>query len=224
MSVGRVPGAYDAAAFAAGRRAVQRWSTVGDVHAPVAERLRAEGLAPVLDVGCGDGELSRHGVAGWIGLDVRRSLGATVVGDAASLPVADGSCGAVVALWSLYHLEQPEVAVAEAHRVLHPEGLFAACTTSRADSPELHAWFDPPEPTTFDAEEAPAIIGSIFGDTVEVEAWDGPFIRLPDRAAVAEYLLGRGASSDRAAEVAAEVPLPFTITKRGVLVWARRLH
>jgi hypothetical protein len=60
------------------------------------------------------------------------------------------------------------------------------------------------------------MVAGVFG-AVEVERWDGPFIHLPDADAVAMYLRGRGVDG-----VAAEIPTPLTITKRGVLVWARR--
>ena len=188
-----------------------------DVHAVVAERLRAEGAGPVLDVGCGDGVLARGGVPGWVGLDRRATVGATVVADAASLPIRSGSCGAVAALWCLYFLDEPEVAVAEARRVLRAGGLFAACTTARDDSPELLEWFAAPEPTTFDAEEAPELVATVFGE-VEVDGWDGAFVHLPDRAAVASHLRERGVPDD----AADEIPAPLVVTRRGVLVWARR--
>ncbi len=54
-----VPRDYDSdpARFGAGQEVVQRFGAVGDVHEPVAERICAEGLSPVLDVGCGQGRL-----------------------------------------------------------------------------------------------------------------------------------------------------------------------
>src|SRR6266536_479663 len=75
------------------------------------------------------------------------------------------------------------VAIAEARRVLRPAGLFAACTASRRNDPELTDGY-PPSP--FDAEEAPAIVASVFGD-VDVDSWDGPYTVLPDRDAVLRY-------------------------------------
>ena len=146
-----------------------------------------------------------------------------MLADAASCPVRDTSVGAVAALWMLYHLDDPRDAIAEARRVLRPGGLFATCTTSRDDSPQLFEFFGTPEPTPFDAEEAPAIVADVFGSgRVAVDAWDGPFTVLPDRDAVATFLRGRGISAARAVEVAAAVATPFTVTKRGVLIWARK--
>jgi ubiquinone/menaquinone biosynthesis C-methylase UbiE len=41
----------------------------------VAERLITEGLLPVLDVGCGEGELARHLPEGcWVGVDSSATL------------------------------------------------------------------------------------------------------------------------------------------------------
>ena len=123
----------------------------------------------------------------------------------------------------LYHLEQPRLAIAEAHRALRDGGVFLACTSARSDSPELHPFFGPPEPTTFDAEEAVEIVAGVFGaGNVDAVRWDGPFTVLPDRDAIAVYLRGRGVSVEGADDVAAAVPTPFAVTKRGVLVWARK--
>jgi hypothetical protein len=107
--------------------------------------------------------------------------------------------------------------------VLRSGGLFAATTTARDDSPELHPFFGAPEPTPFDAEEAPDIVADVFGaDRVEVDRWDGPFVVLPDAEAVTTYLRGRGISAGAAADVAASVATPFNVTKRGVAVWGRK--
>jgi SAM-dependent methyltransferase len=220
----------DPARFAAAREAASRWAEGGDVHRPVAARLAAEGAARVLDLGSGDGELgralARTGVGPWwCGLD--RSAGLLTAGprpavraDLGALPVAAGSVDAAVALWVLYHLARPADALQEVRRVLRPGGWFAACTTARDDSPELEEWFAPPPPTPFDAEEAEAVVGGVL-DVVEVERWDRRLVRLPDAGAVETYLQGRGADPADARAVAATVEVPFAVTRRGVLVWAR---
>jgi hypothetical protein len=108
---------------------------------------------------------------------------------------------------------------AEARRVLRPSGLLAVAVPSRYDSPELaHAL--PATALTFDAELASAAIGELFSD-VEVERWDAPLLRLPDRAAVRDYLVGKGVYAARAEEVAAATVVPLSVTKRGALVFAR---
>ncbi len=186
------------------------WLLEGDVHPIVAERVRW--LDPVLDVGGGTGL-----IPGAINVDsspaqLAGATGARVRADARRLPFADGSAGAVAMLWMLYHLEDPVEAIAEAHRVLRPGGIFVACTASRTSDPELTDGYPK---TTFDAEEAGEIVGRIFRD-VEVERWDGPFARLPDDEAVAAFC------RSHFLEVPSHVEPPITLTKRGCLVYASK--
>ncbi len=221
------PAGPDPTRFRAHRRVAERYGTAGDVHRPVADRLRELDVGVVLDVGCGDGALrAALGDHPCIGVDLVRELltdgsRPVVEADATALPVATASLGAVAALWMLYELDDPTAALAEAHRVLRPGGTFVTCTTARNDSPELIAHL-PPQPTsTFDAEEAALRVGSVFADA-EVEHWDGPYVHLPTRPDVVAYLTARGIGDDVAAEIAAVVDVPLDVTKRGVLVWARR--
>jgi hypothetical protein len=104
--------------------------------------------------------------------------------------------------------------------VLRPGGLVAVAVPSRDDSPELaHAL--PQRALTCDAERAPGLVGALFDD-VEVQAWDAPLLELPTRAAVRDYIVGKGGDPERAQVAAAAVTLPLVITKRGALVFARR--
>lgn len=137
-----------------------------------------------------------------------------VLGDAVRLPVATSSVGAVAMLWMLYHLEEPVAALGEAHRVLRPGGLVAACTASRRSDPELTDGYPA---STFDAEEAKDIVGTVFAE-VEVVSWDAPLTRLPDRETVVAYCR----SHLLAPEAADRVEPPVTLTKRGCLIYARR--
>ena len=203
-----------------------RHARAADVHARVAERLIAEDATPVLDVGCGEGELARHLTPGaWVGLDsspamLERAPEPTVEGVATELPFADSSFGSVALLYVLYHLPEPIQALAEARRVLHAGGLVAVAAPSRYDSPELRDAL-PPEPLTFDAELAPELLGELFRD-VEVERWDAPLIDLPTREAVRDYLVGKGAEPGRARAAAAAAEVPLAVTKRGALAFARK--
>jgi SAM-dependent methyltransferase len=193
-----------------------------DLYAEVAARVRGHG--PVLDVGCGEGALA-YVLPGVIGLDRSPTMLAgapppTVRGDAVALPFPSERFGAVVNINVLYHLDEPVLAIEEARRVLRTAGLFAAATVARDDSPELaHVWRA--EPSTFDAEEAPQIVASVFGE-VDVDAWDAPLVRLPDRDAVRDYLVARLVSRSEAGERAAAVRVPIDVTKRGCVVYARK--
>jgi len=196
-----------------------------DVHAPVADRLTAERVEWVLDVGCGIGRFGAalSGRVGWIGLDESpRQLAdcphrPILRGDAVRLPFADHSIGAVTMLWMLYHVDDPRTGLTEARRVLARGGLLAVCTSSRRNDPELVPHGYPRTP--FDAEEAPDVVAEVFGGSnIEVERWDAPLVQLSDRGEVAAY-----ARSHLLPPSAAEaVDPPLTLTKRGCLVWARR--
>jgi SAM-dependent methyltransferase len=193
-----------------------------DMHEVVARRVVAQGLRPVLDVGSGRGRLREVLPGGWpwIGIDsssaqVSAERGRTVVlGDAARLPFPTGTFGAVAALYMLYHLDDPTVAIAEARRVLAPDGTFFACTRARTSDPELTEGYPP---TTFDAEEAPELVADVFGKhAVEVISWDGPLLRLPDQEAISRYLR----THYLPASLAQRLTPPLMVTKRGCLVMA----
>jgi ubiquinone/menaquinone biosynthesis C-methylase UbiE len=95
------------------------------------------GRARVLEVGCGTGVITTMiadlpGVAAAVGVDpspllvdrARRRAPALrfEVADGRALPFADGSYDGVVFATTLCHIPEPERALAEAHRVLSPNG------------------------------------------------------------------------------------------------------
>lgn len=180
-----VPSDYDPdpGRFRTARSVLARHALAPDIHGRVAERLIGERLLPVLDVGCGEGELARHlPEGGWVGVDnstemLARAPQSSHVADAVALPFPDASFGSVALLYVLYHLREPERALVEARRVLRPGGLVALAAPSRHDSPEL-ARALPRTPLTFDAELMPELLATLFAD-VEIEAWDAPLVELP---------------------------------------------
>lgn len=199
------------------------------LHDHVASKLVNAGASLVLDIGCGEGALSaalpHPPPLHLVGLDASAALlaahpGPRVRADALRLPFRDGTFDAAVAVNMLYHLDDPGFALREARRVLAPGGLLLVSAICRNDSPELSPVWRP-EPTTFDAEDAPDRVCEVFGE-VEVERWDAPLITLPDRAAIRDYLVARRMPRPQAAEAATRLRTPLPVTKRGSLLLARR--
>ncbi|HKA69102.1 MAG TPA: class I SAM-dependent methyltransferase [Actinomycetes bacterium] len=131
----------------AARRSIYAYRTPhSDLPALAVEQLRdVRGL--VADIGCGDGayvrplRLARPDLT-VLGLDLSPGmLAATgppvVLADAARLPLAAGSAGALLAMHMLYHLPEPEVAMAELARVRRADGLVLIATNAAADKAEL---------------------------------------------------------------------------------------
>ena len=119
----------------------------------LAERLRIPPDSRVIDIGCGPGWYW-HGQAKTLPTDLRLTLVDTSrgmvseamerlsdapfaavagqVADAAALPFPDASFDVAVMMHMLYHVPEPERAIAEAARVLRPGGMFYA-TVNAAD-------------------------------------------------------------------------------------------
>ena len=218
----------DAARLAAFNRVYENHLVVEDLYPDLARRFVAEGAARVAEIGGGRGpiaaELVATGVAAFVvDLDEQMLADAhrpAVRGDLARLPLADASVDGVAAVNCLYFLEDPVVAIREAHRVLQPGGMFLASSPSRWNDPELEG-IDPRwgTATAFDAEDAPALVATVFGD-VEVARWSVVAYVLPDRAAIADYLHAFNIPDWEAH--ASRIDPPLQITKNGAEVWARR--
>ena len=104
---------------------------------------------PILDLGCGDGQIARMflGARRVIGLDrahgplaaARRHIGPVVQGDARSLPFRDGQFGTYFGNCAVEHLPELDTCLVEASRVLRPGGTFIA-TVPSAHWKSLYVW------------------------------------------------------------------------------------
>lgn len=101
--------------------------------------------ATVLDAGCGHGNFVidelRPKIARAVGIDSNQEatsknicLDEIAFGRLEKLPFADGAFDAVISLWVLEHLAEPEKVFSEIVRVLKPGGFFAFVT------PNKRAW------------------------------------------------------------------------------------
>jgi SAM-dependent methyltransferase len=121
------------------------------------------GSTMVLDIGCGDGQVSRalsaHG-AHVVGIDPTRNQldvaaargggPAYARGHAARLPFADGSFDGAVACLVFEHIDEIDGAIAEVARVLRPDGRFAFLLNHPFTQTPGSGWIDdqvldPPE-------------------------------------------------------------------------------
>ena len=132
----------------------------------------------------------------------------------------------MAALYTLYHYDDPLVPIREARRVLRPGGMFAACAANRDSDPELaHVIPGWGAASTFDGEDAAAIVASVFaapGDSVRADPWDGPLVTLRSVPDAVACLRVYGLAGAVAAGAAATLDLPLTLTKRGCVVYTTK--
>jgi len=211
-------------------RIVRASSTVGDVHELVASRFVRKTSGFILDIGSGTGQLRgflKDASRRYVALDKFAPMLATieagkrVQADAALLPFPDNAFGGIAALYMLYHLDDPVGALREVKRVLRPDGLFAACTVSRFNEPELFDFFPPGEPFPFSAEDSEDIMRETF-PRIEVERWDGKYARFPNETSLKRLLKLKGLPDERVDEAVGKLGVPFELTKRGVLFYAKK--
>jgi SAM-dependent methyltransferase len=198
-----------------------------DPVAAALDRAALRGDETVLDVGCGNGRylaaLAGRGHTGRVlGVDLsvgmlRTAAGtgpaALVAGDAAALPVRDGSVDVALAPHMLYHVPEPAVAVRELHRVTRPGGRVVVVLNAADHLRELRTLLNwPVEPLQLDAGQA--LLAAVFGpvDRLDLVAE----LRVPDAGPIEAY------ARSAAGHVPALPPGPYRIrTHTGVLVVRR---
>ena len=150
------------------------------------------GFGSVLDVGCGDGQISRllaaagAAVVGadptWNQIDVaqRRGGGAAYVrSGAAELPFADASFDAAVACLVFEHIDDVDGAIAEIARVVRPGGRFSFFLNHPLLQTPGSGWIDD---HTIDPPEQYWRIGAYLVEQDSVEQVErGVFIRFVHR-------------------------------------------
>jgi ubiquinone/menaquinone biosynthesis C-methylase UbiE len=116
----------------------------GDKYAAQLDRWLPPGEGPIVEVGVGTGVVAlglRRRGRNMIGVDVsapmlaraEARLGPTVVrGDARRLPFRDASVAHAVSVWVLHAIDPPQTVLSEVARVLHPQGRFLVCPTTRS--------------------------------------------------------------------------------------------
>lgn len=170
--------------------------------------------SPILDIGCGVGVPllpvgptvfdRRDFIA--VDLSLRQLKSILDVADdpiprllqvnATRLPFPSGSFGAVLARHMLYHIPKPQLAIAEAARVVREDGVFIATTNSSHSRPELQDAHQkavdelggrPVERISrvFDAETGEHKLASSFY-SVKTLGWSG-VLAFPDISQLLEY-------------------------------------
>ncbi len=132
----------------------------------------------VLDLGCGIGHsYTRLAPRESVGVDIEPAALAgqdrkTVVSDMRDLPFADGEFASVLSVHSLEHVPDPERVVAEAARVIAPDGVTVFVTPNRLTFGRPDEIIDPYHYVEFDPEELRSLCRAGFG-TVEIHGLFG---------------------------------------------------
>lgn len=128
------------------------------------------GPGRVLDVGCGVGHSYRLlGPRETVGVDVEPAVltgqdRETVLADMRKLPFDDASFSSVLLVHSVEHVPDPELAIAEAERVLEPGGLAVFITPNRLTFGRPDEIIDPYHYVELDPEELRRLCEASFPD------------------------------------------------------------
>ena len=212
--------AYADGRHLAARQSLYRWQQPQyDLPGIVAAELdRVRGT--VLDIGCGNGRFvsrlhRQRPDLRVIGTDISAGILADVprpvaVADAQTLPFADDSADATLALHMLYHVPNIPAAIAELSRIAKPTGLVIASTNSRLDKRELDLLWsraaadvlgvaEGPSRVSlsarFSLELAPTFLGASFSDIRVIEM--PGIIEVPEASPVVAHLASYEAWADQ---------------------------
>jgi SAM-dependent methyltransferase len=211
------------------------WANVEGENAPVVlwRVLASLGVDEVLEVGGGQGELAER-MQTELGAHVTfldqsermvelaraRGIRDAHVGDAQQLPFPDEAFDTVVAAWMLYHVPDPDRALAEMARVLAPGGRLVAVTNSVRHVEELRELFGtllPEFELQFNAENGEAILRRHFRDVERIDA--GVVAIVDERETLEAY---RRSLSYETQPLPDEVTLPFRVHGRTTIFVARK--
>ncbi len=201
----------------------------------------------VIDIGCGNGaylaELSRRDHRGRsLGVDMsmgmlaaarsRAPLATLLAGDAAALPVADETADLAMANHMLYHVREPEAAIAELRRVTRPGGQVTVVLNGADHLRELNAivadayraaGLSVPPLEQLRLDEAGPMLRRVFSSVTRHEFTST--LCVPGPEPVLDYvrsMIAADLAADLPAMVRDRLPDDFTITANaGVLVCTR---
>jgi SAM-dependent methyltransferase len=216
-----------------GRRAAYRFATGPNAPQMAFDAVAEVAPRRVLEVGCGPGELAAR-IKDELGADVvavdisprmvelARGRGVDArVGDVVDLPFASAEFDCAVAAWMLYHVPDPDRALAELARVLAPGGRLVAVTNAPDHLRELRALLGLPTDRAahpFSGANGEALLRRHF-ERVEVRDAAGT-VRFPNRDEVVAYVEASRTLFDTCAEVP-KLDGEFVVTSHPVVFVAQ---
>lgn len=175
-----------------------------------------------LDVGCGNGKYlhrirAERPQVRAVGLDLSTTMFTTptrpaVCADAARLPVRTGSAQVVLGMHMLYHLADPDQALAGMARALESEGVLVVSTNAHSDKAELDEWW---------ARAAADVLGTTAGPRRVKLSASFPAEEAADRVAT-HFAEVKVIDLDGTIEV--DTPVPILKHYASYRAWSHQVH